>query len=292
MSPLSELMQHLEAAIERLAVLLGQCHLVQAHVFEMPEILPGEEHQPITYIPVTGIYGKAAQQMAIGAFSRFYGHAGAATKTPYRLPGILQYQGNGELIREQVQHINALKDKFKVLVQSIGGRTQKFETLHALFPMLITLQVYRHIKCIHRRPTSVRFIWAHKSVVTKVTRDQIIELLIQQQQQPPQHLLNSEEWRRHVTREINDVSQLAPDTPLRLRRDVKVQPLVNVQYSGKQQPLTAPLPLILVTDDMAPVAVGPLADYDSEQPRHRPQPRKTDPHPILARIGLFRYLGD
>jgi len=279
-------------ALSQLGTLLGQCRLIQAQVYELPEIAPGEEHLPISSIPVTPIDGKMAHQTAIRAFGRFYGHAGAATKTPYRLPGVLQYQGNGEAVAAQVEHLNCLKDQFKSCVQSLGNRTQKFETLHTLFPMLITLQVYRHIKCITQRPATVRFIWAHKSVVSKVTREQIIDLLTQQQQQPPQHLINSEAWQRNLTREISEVMRLAPDIKLRLRRDIKVQPLVNLQYPNNQQPLTAPLPIIIIDANPAPVVVGPLADYDSERPRHRPQPRMTDPQPLLARIGLYRYLGN
>lgn len=285
-------MNQLEAALSQLATLLDKYRLIQAQVFQLPEVAPGEEHQPISFIPVTPLQGKEAHQAAIQAFRRFYGHSGAATKTPYRLPGILQYQGNGEAVAAQVDRINRLKDQFKACVQSLGSRTQKFETLHALFPMLITLQVYRHIKCIIQRPNTVRFIWAHKSVVSKVSRDQIVEMLTQQLEQPPQHLINSEEWQRNVTRELNEVLRLAPDIELRLRRDIKVQPLVNLQYPNNQQPLTAPLPLLIIDEDPQPIPVGALADYDSERPRHRPQPRRTDPHPLVERIGLYRYLGD
>src|SRR5690606_21383123 len=107
-----------------------------------------------------------------------YGGSGASTKSVYRLPGALALKpGSAERIRSIVREVNQAKEEFALAAQRIDDKNVRFETVHRLFPMLITLQATRQIQCYEEEVRSVTFTWGRKSSIKVVTRDGMLETL-------------------------------------------------------------------------------------------------------------------
>lgn len=84
---LRQQMDALEEALARLARLLGQLELLEAHVYPLPAVPQGEEHDPIKAIEVGYLSGEAALAAAVTAFQDHSARPGCSTKATHRLPG-------------------------------------------------------------------------------------------------------------------------------------------------------------------------------------------------------------
>lgn len=257
----------------------------------LPAVMPEETDAPIEFIKVSNVTDKQqAIRLTCLAFDKFYAEHDVSTKSTYRLPGAINISScyDDDIIRV-VDEINHKKNIFKSIVtKSISDANLRFELIHNAFPLLITLQVYRNIKVINEPVMSVRPFWGNKQSIVRVTKEAILERLERSKKYPPNDIFK-DEWIEMVERERVDVSNVPDNASLRIRRPVKVQPLMWVRnIDRKMTSIVNPLPLIVLSD--RPVTVGQLKDFDANNIRHKNPPKKNKRQLLVDRIHLYREL--
>ncbi len=119
---LRQQMAAIEASLNQLADLLCQLELQEAHVYPLPPVAQGEEHDPIEQIEVGYLNGEAALAATLAAYQDHSARPGCSTKATHRLPGWLRFPAAAApLIQPLVEEINQRKLDFKALVQQAGG---------------------------------------------------------------------------------------------------------------------------------------------------------------------------
>ncbi|MCF5727264.1 DNA replication terminus site-binding protein [Aeromonas veronii] len=288
---LRQQMEAIEASLNQLADLLGQLELQEAHVYPLPPVAQGEEHDPIEQIEVGYLNGEAALAATLAAYRDHSARPGCSTKATHRLPGWLRFPAAAApLLQPLIDQINQHKLDFKALVQQAGGRDEKFELVHTALPGVITLQVYRKLTLLTGELQSLGFTWADKQTINRLSREQVLEMLERSRRYIPA-LSNNEEWSKMVDQEVYDIRRLPADAELRIRRPVKTHPMINLLWlerTPRKQQIKASLPLLLCSD--TPPAVTHLGNYPPKSRQAR-RDRKIGGEPIIERLHLYLYQG-
>ncbi|MGL6050406.1 MAG: DNA replication terminus site-binding protein, partial [Aeromonas salmonicida] len=88
---LRQQMDALEEALARLARQLAQLPLLEAHVYPLPAVPQGQEHEPIEQIEVGYLGGEEALAATLAAYQDHSARPGCSTKATHRLPGWLRF---------------------------------------------------------------------------------------------------------------------------------------------------------------------------------------------------------
>ncbi|MGL6352081.1 MAG: DNA replication terminus site-binding protein, partial [Aeromonas sp.] len=88
---LRQQMAAIEASLNQLTNQLGQLDLQEAHVYPLPSVPQGEEHNPIEQIAVDHLNGEAALAATLAAYQDHSARPGCSTKATHRLPGWLRF---------------------------------------------------------------------------------------------------------------------------------------------------------------------------------------------------------
>ncbi|BDC81693.1 DNA replication terminus site-binding protein [Aeromonas hydrophila] len=288
---LRQQMERLEQALDNLAAQLEQLELLEAHVYPLPAVPQGQEHEPIEQIEVGYLGEEAALAATLSAYRDHSARPGCSTKATHRLPGWLRFPAAcAPLLRPLIDEVNECKLAFKALVQQAGGRDEKFELVHRALPGVITLQVYRKLTWLQGELHSLGFTWADKQSISRLSREQVLEMLERSRRYIPA-LSNNEEWSKMVDQEVYDIRRLPADAELRIRRPVKTHPMINLLWQDREprkQQLKASLPLLLCSDTQP--AVTHLGHYPPKLRQAR-RDRKIGGEPIIERLHLYLYQG-
>ncbi|WP_421238714.1 DNA replication terminus site-binding protein [Aeromonas enteropelogenes] len=288
---LRQKMEAIEDSLARLAALLHQLELKEAHVYPLPPVPQGEEHDPIERIEVGYLCGEEALAATLAAYQDHSARPGCSTKATHRLPGWLRFPAaTAPLLAPLIEEINRHKLEFKGLVQQAGGRDEKFELVHTALPGVITLQVYRKLTLLDGELQSLGFTWADKQTINRLSREQVLEMLERSRRYVPA-LSNNEEWSKMVDQEVYDIRRLPADAELRIRRPVKTHPMINLLWQARtprKQQIKASLPLLLCADSSP--AVTHLGHYPPKSRQAR-RDRKIGGEPIIERLHLYLYQG-
>ncbi|MGL5844345.1 MAG: DNA replication terminus site-binding protein [Aeromonas hydrophila] len=288
---LRQQMERLEQALDNLAAQLEQLELLEAHVYPLPAVPQGQEHEPIEQIEVGYLGEEAALAATLSAYRDHSARPGCSTKATHRLPGWLRFPAAcAPLLRPLIDEVNECKLAFKALVQQAGGRDEKFELVHRALPGVITLQVYRKLTWLEGELHSLGFTWADKQSISRLSREQVLEMLERSRRYIPA-LSNNEEWSKMVDQEVYDIRRLPDDAELRIRRPVKTHPMINLLWQDREprkQQLKASLPLLLCSDTQP--AVTHLGHYPPKLRQAR-RDRKIGGEPIIERLHLYLYQG-
>jgi len=288
----------LEAELTGLEQQILDLRLLTARVFELPAVEKGQEHEPLTQIAVEQRVGQAALQRALAHYGRlFMQHQSEklSTKAAVRLPGAICLEADSEraaLLHQRVEGINLLKKQLEKIITVDSGlpSEERFEFVHTHQRGLITLNAYRSLTLLDA-PDSVRFGWANKHIIKKVSHEEILEKL--------QKSLNAgravapwsrEQWAEKVAEEMERVRSLPADALLKIKRPVKVQPIARVWNSDtqKQTQLACPSPLIVLCANAAAVPVlGELLNYDADNVQHRHKPLAQPLFSLIPRLHLY-----
>jgi len=288
----------LEAELTGLEQQILDLRLLTARVFELPAVEKGQEHEPLTQIAVEQRVGQAALQRALAHYGRlFMQHQSEklSTKAAVRLPGAICLEADSEraaLLHQRVEGINLLKKQLEKIITVDSGlpSEERFEFVHTHQRGLITLNAYRSLTLLDA-PDSVRFGWANKHIIKKVSHEEILEKL--------QKSLNAgravapwsrEQWAEKVAEEMERVKSLPADALLKIKRPVKVQPIARVWNSDrqKQTQLACPSPLIVLCANAAAVPVlGELLNYDADNVQHRHKPLAQPLYSLIPRLHLY-----
>lgn len=288
---LRETMEQLEKGIQHLQELLSQAQLLQVRVFQLPRTKSGEEHEPYEKLSSVPFESNEGLAMAVRSLSEFYGQFGESTKSVYRLPGVIALEGDPTgAIEAQVAEINRLKQQFAETVQLIDDRNARFEVVHRLFPMLITLQVTRQIQYYGEEMRSVTFTWGRKSSIRVVTREELLDTLRNLQHQKP-IAFEPERWVEAINEDMVKVLALPKGTELRYRRDLKVRPMANLLLTDGTKWLREGNLPIIVANPAENFRIGMLRDFDASvkptRGRKTPQ-RLTEDERYLTCLPVYR----
>ncbi|MGL5452959.1 MAG: DNA replication terminus site-binding protein [Aeromonas sp.] len=286
---LRQQMETIEGALDQLAHLLAELDLQEAHVYPLPAVPQGEEHDPIEHIEVGYLQGDAALAATLAAYKDHSARHGCSTKATHRLPGWLRFPATAApLIAPLVAQINQHKQDFKALVLQAGGRDEKFDLVHTALPGVITLQVYRKLTSLTGELQSLGFTWADKQTINRLTREQVLEMLERSRRYIPA-MSNNDQWNHMLDLEVYDIRRLPVDAQLRIRRPVKTHPMINLRWQSqlpRKQQIKASLPLLLCAD------TSPSVTHLGHYPPKRRQPRrdrKIGGEPIIERLHLYLY---
>ncbi|WP_033575923.1 DNA replication terminus site-binding protein [Dickeya chrysanthemi] len=287
----------LEAHLAEMHQIFRDFRFAAGHIFRLPPVEKGSEHDPIMRIHVTPVSGEAACELGLQHFRHLFIHHHSETvssKAAIRLPGVLCFQVDQQeslLARQLVTEINARKKELEQIVTVESGLEpeQRFDFVHSHLKGLITLSAYRAITLLVD-PTSVRFGWANKNIINNITRDALLEKLEKSlragRSQAP---YSKEQWASLLEQEISDVKRLPEQASLKIKRPVKVQPIARVWYQEEQKQIQYPCPsplLVLCQQDAIPI-MGALNDYDADNIQHRHRPKAKPLRLLIPRLHLY-----
>ncbi|SFU89316.1 DNA replication terminus site-binding protein [Xenorhabdus koppenhoeferi] len=291
-----------EEKLSEMIGLLIDYPLIDARVFELPQIEKGEEHEQITEIQVNPLKDNEALNLGLRFYQKLFIHhnnPNISSKAASRLPGALCFSVSHQQYKKAVSVINEV-NQFKAELENIVtkesgiSKEQRFEFVHNHLRGLITLNAYRTITPL-LNPDSINFGWANKNIINKVTKQQILERLEKSHNAgravPP---YSSEQWAALVELEITDIKKLPDDAVLKIKRPVKVQPITRVWYSAlqKQVQYACPLPVIVfyTEDSEIKPKIGTLPDYNANIIKHRYKPKAKPLELIIPRLHLYREI--
>ncbi|MCC8466425.1 DNA replication terminus site-binding protein [Photorhabdus bodei] len=297
---LNSCFQRQESKLKQLDEQLNSYSLLAAHVFILPDVEKGSEHEPVTKIIVNEETGNDALNIGLNHYQKlfiYHNNQNISSKAAVRLPGVLCFSVNQQQYRSAlllIEEINKLKAELEhiVTVQSGVDKEQRFEFVHSQLHGLITLNAYRTITPLIN-PDSVRFGWANKNIINKVTKDQILQRLEKSYNAGRAvSPYSREQWATLVAKEIIDIKKLPNDVALKIKRPVKVQPIARVWYAEQQKQVqyACPLPIIAFCvnyGDNQP-KIGRLANYDANAIVHRYKPKAKPLELIIPRLHLYR----
>lgn len=291
--------KQLENQIAEFSLQLSQITDFTAVVFRLPDILKGDENKEINQIQVEKITGLSAMKLITDHYNLLFikdKSESTSNKSAIRLPGAVCVSTPYPVYRKlqsQLDEINQLKKQIKQIVTQKSGidESQRFEFVHDSLHGLLTLNTYRSLTYLVDVDT-VRFGWANKKVINKVTKEQVLNKLQDSLESNRSPLgMSREHWQSQIEQEILLISKLNDDVVLKTQRPVKVQPIARVWDSvqQKQTQLACANPLIIFAVDKSyeEIVLGVLPDYHADNITLRNRPRSKPVELIIPRINLY-----
>ncbi|HEM8183171.1 TPA: DNA replication terminus site-binding protein [Providencia stuartii] len=289
----------LESKITELSQLIAEQPSISATVFRLPDVMKGEENNEIKQIDVEKITGKLAIQHAIEHYNLLFIHDKSeltSNKSAVRLPGAICIDtpySTYQTFRVLLDEINELKIQIKQIVTQKSGvdESQRFEFIHDTLHGLLTLNTYRTLTYLTDIDT-IRFGWANKKVINKMTKEQVLSKLQGSLESGRQPLgVAKEEWLKQLEQEILLISQLNNDVILKTQRPVKVQPIARVWDSAQQKQTqfacANPLLIFAVEKSLTDIVIGNLPDYHVDNIAIRNRPRSKPVELLIPRLNLY-----
>ncbi|WP_034944233.1 DNA replication terminus site-binding protein [Erwinia oleae] len=288
----------LETSLSALCDRLQEQRLFAARVFELPAINKGNEHEPVNQIAVEQHLAQPALDRTLKHFTRLFIHHQSetiSTKAAVRLPGVICVEAAPQAfmaIHQITESINNLKKRLEeiITIESGVASEERFEFVHTHIPGLITLNAYRSITLLDA-PDSVRFGWANKHIIKKVSHKEILHNLEKSiaagRSVAP---WSREQWAEKLEEEMAAIKSLPASAVLRIKRPVKVQPIARVwnKQQQKQTQFACPSPLIALCPDAGSVPkIGELLNYDQTKVTYRYKPDAKPLYPIVPRLHLY-----
>lgn len=286
----------LESNINLLCQLLQAQKDVNAAVFSLPETLKGDENNEVNSIFVDKHTGNDAIAQTIELFKLLFIHKKSelvSNKTAIRLPGVIclapsyaEYKQFQQLISD----INQLKIDIKQIVTNVD-EAHRFEFIRESLHGLLTLNTYRTFTAVVD-PDTIRFGWANKKVINKVTQEEMLNRLQASLEsgRTPAHL-QREHWQLQLETEIQLIRSLPHDCILKTQRPVKVQPIARVwdkeTQKQTQYPCATPILVFAVDKTLSDIKLGELVDYHQDSIALRNRPKAKPVELLIPRLNLY-----
>ena len=252
--------------LDRLAKLIQRLPHRDARVAAITPTAKGSESEPITSIVVLEQTGSDALTLAADCYQDLHIIPQLSQKSARRTVGVLWLSPSQigaaatDELRQLVDRINTAKAGIETfIVSSYGTRQERFEALRAECPGVMTLHLYRQIRCYAEGDVdSIRFTWQQKDSLKRSDKNELMRRIrVELEKAGPDF--------RPPLEDLLDKISSTPDAALRERREVKVQPVANIMAAGALRTVTAPMPLILLQDADAKIKM--LKSFDPKAGR-------------------------
>ncbi len=144
-----------------------------AKVAAIPPTGKGMENEPVNKIVVTEQTGREALELAAHSYRDLHINPDYSQKSARRTVGVLWFSpsriGVADEIAATVERINAAKAGIEeFIISTYPTRQERFEALRADCPGVMTLHLYRQIRCYTNGDIdSIRFTWQRKDSLKK-----------------------------------------------------------------------------------------------------------------------------
>lgn len=264
MTVISEQFDAMSRDIQALNRILKRARPKTALAYPIPNTPKGMENEPVKTIPVCEHTGREAVSLATACYQDLHINPGYSQKVARRTVGVIwlsPLQDPSALeVPELVESINSAKTAIEeYVIGTFNTRQERFEALRAECPGIMTMHLYRHIRCFaHENVLSVRFSWQRKDSLSKPVKNDLLRRISEElERSGPDYQLPLEQLITKIDR--------VPEQMLRVRRQVRVQPVANIRIGNGLRTVTAPMPLIFVQEK--PIKHKALAEFRSEEQR-------------------------
>src|SRR5690554_2201636 len=131
-------------------------------------LLKGDVAHPDDDIPLQPVSGREAVLLAAHSYRDLHIHPDYCQQTARRTIGVLWYSPAQNALLDEVplivERINAAKSNIqRYITQTFPTRGERFEALRDSCPGVMTMHLYRHIRCISSGEVrAIRFSWLRK----------------------------------------------------------------------------------------------------------------------------------
>jgi DNA replication terminus site-binding protein len=254
----------LKENIRSLNTILNHTQPLAALAYPLPRTSKGMESEIVKHITAPEYTGYEAIELATSCYQDLYIQPGYSQKIARRTVGVIWLSPTNNptniTIPKLVEKINTAKaDIENYIVATYKTRKDRFEALHAECPGVMTMHLYRKIRCYSdQNIQSVRFAWQRKDSLSKpVKKDLLLKIQEEFDRSGP-------EYRVPLQLLINRIKQ-TPGELLRVRRQVRVQPAANICFDVGAKTVTAPMPIIIIQGNE--VKLKALTDFDAKSQR-------------------------
>ena len=256
----------MRADLAHLASLIRWLPPRYAGVVVVPPVPKGAEDEPIEEIPASVIEGREALEIAAACYQDMHIQPAHSQQIARRTVGLLWFSPAqirvADEIRATIERINAAKASIEAFVlKTYHTRQARFEALRLDCPGLMTVHLYRQIRCFaDGNVKAIRFTWQRKEWLRRPRKHELLRRLSTEVERAGPHAQPALE---HLLRGV----AATPEHLLRERRALRVQPSANIMTTEGLRTVTAPMPLILLQD--AEPKIRMPRDYDASQSRIR-----------------------
>ncbi|MCB5160753.1 DNA replication terminus site-binding protein [Marinomonas algarum] len=264
MSLISEQFCIINQGIQTLNDILRHVQPTSALAYPLPATLKGMESEPITKISFDEYRGKDALYHAAQCYQDLHIKPDYSQKVARRTVGAICLSPlkspEALLLPELINDINTAKTAIENYIKTtFQSRNERFEALRAECPKIMTMHLYRHIRCLSEQTiASARFSWQRKDSLSRPIKQELLQRMVKEMHRSGfEHQLPLEQLIAKV--------ENTPEAQLRIRRPVPVQPVVNIKTDEGIKTVTAPMPLIFIQED--PIKLKSLAEFHANERR-------------------------
>lgn len=235
-----------------------------ARVAVIPPTPKGLENKPVTKIVLTEQTSHEAIELAARCYRDLHINSDYSQKSARRTVGVLWFSptriGIADEIIATVERINAAKANIEnYIVSTYSTRQERFEALRADCPGVMTLHLYRQIRCYsHGDIDSIRFTWQQKDSLKIPAKEALLQRIREEMDR------SGPDVKGPLEQLIQKIIS-TPETRLRERKKVKIQPAANIMAAGMLKTVTAPMPLIVIQDKELDIKM--LHNFDASEQR-------------------------
>lgn len=238
----------LHHSIEALVTAIHGCSLKAALVYSLEDMQRYGEGETIASVIPVAHEDWDGRALAIQSFRDIYIAGDSQHKIVRRYPGFVHLAGDSAAIERllgAVADINRAKDQLQDAIIASGTTAhQRFTAARVAAPGLVTLAAYRLVPSVIEDVYSIGWSWASRSVTSRIDKSTALTKLAE----------------IGATESYAVVEKLPEDAKLRIKRPMRLQPLVNIRLcSGEAIQRVACLPLLLV--GASNPVIHPLPDY-------------------------------
>lgn len=252
-------------ALNNLEYLLLKCKPAYATAAVIPPIARGYESEPLNRISVLPKNGKAAVKLASSCYQDLFIKDDLSQKSSRRTVGAIWVKDSAkDEIYEAVCDVNSIKAEIEEYVLTgFESRSQRFDALREILPGVMSLHLYRQIRVFHDESLSAaRFSWQQKDSLVIPNKDELVSKILMDSDAS-----FNNEYKIALKMLAERVSSISSDE-LRLRRQVKIQPVANLTINGKNKTVTAPMPLLILQKE--PIDIKMIPSFDVQDRMSRP----------------------
>jgi DNA replication terminus site-binding protein len=242
---------HIDAFTE---MLFGKGELKTAVVYAYPAHTDDDIAQVPDSITLTPVCDQAALLLALDSMKQNTIRDDQSGRIVPRLPGAIVYHHPEPLeCIGRLERINELKNELADVILAISpDKDVRFDVVKDALPLLIKKVATRHVIYANRPVKSVSFSWAHRYAGKSLTKPQVEDMLAKSLMYSNKHTLSDPRFGLQIEEDMLTISRLPAHSRFVIRREIRVTPMLNLNYEKDSAPYLASRP-----SSKTPSAVSP-----------------------------------